>query len=99
MKRVNLDLSTVVDWESFHDLFISSFGFPDYYGRNMDAWIDCIEDFAIDDGVLLLNLLGMAELIARCPNIHAAINECSAFINYRSVESGGTARIALSFSS
>ncbi|WP_306016584.1 barstar family protein [Oceanicaulis sp. MMSF_3324] len=30
------------DWASFHEACAKKFGFPDYYGRNRDAWIDCM---------------------------------------------------------
>ena len=30
------------NWETFHDVCAETFGFPDYYGRNMNAWIDCM---------------------------------------------------------
>jgi RNAse (barnase) inhibitor barstar len=32
----------ITDWESFHSVFQAAFGFPDFYGRNMNAWIDCM---------------------------------------------------------
>ena len=97
MKSATIDLTTVTGWESFHELFARSFDFPAYYGRNMDAWIDCMEDFAIDGSCLRLDLKGMMPLKSRFPEIYDAINECSAFINYRSAESGGEAIIALCY--
>jgi hypothetical protein len=39
---VRIDTRLITDWASFHDVFARSFGFPDYYGRNMDAWNDCM---------------------------------------------------------
>lgn len=99
MRRVVVDLSKVTGWDSFHDLFADAFGFPAYYGRNMDAWIDCMEDFAIEKDLLILDLPGMADLKLRCPEICEALNECSAFINHRSLKSGGKAQIALCYGS
>lgn len=97
MKRVSVDMSKVCDWNSFHDLFSSVFGFPDYYGRNMNAWIDCMEDFGIGDDCLVLELQGMAALKARCPAIYEALNECSAFINFRQRGMAAKGVIALSY--
>lgn len=34
----------IVDWHSFHDEFQRAFRFFDGYGRNRDAWIDCMTD-------------------------------------------------------
>jgi|JI6StandDraft_1071083.scaffolds.fasta_scaffold97890_3 RNAse (barnase) inhibitor barstar len=97
MKIATIDLTTVTGWESFHELFAQSFDFPDYYGRNMDAWIDCMEDFAVGESALRLDLKGMKALKSRCPEIYNALNECSAFINYREAQSGGGSIIALCY--
>jgi hypothetical protein len=35
----------IVDRESFHAVFREALGFPDFYGQNMDAWIDCLTDY------------------------------------------------------
>jgi RNAse (barnase) inhibitor barstar len=32
----------ISDWKSFHAEFRRVFGFPEFYGHNMDAWIDCM---------------------------------------------------------
>jgi RNAse (barnase) inhibitor barstar len=42
MTLVKLDTRRIRDWDTFHDLFAEVFGFPGFYGRNMDAWIDCM---------------------------------------------------------
>lgn len=97
MKSTSIDLSSVNDWSSFHDLFERAFAFPRYYGRNMNAWIDCMEECAIGDSSLRLDLRGMDALKIRCPDIYEAINECCAFINYRSSELGRESIIALSY--
>jgi barstar (barnase inhibitor) len=39
---VRIDADRIVDRASFHSVFGEAFGFPDFYGRNMDAWIDCM---------------------------------------------------------
>ncbi len=39
-----IDGSKIKDWESFHDEFQSSMGFFEGYGRNINAWIDCMTD-------------------------------------------------------
>ncbi len=40
--RVVVDCSRIHDWDSFHVVFAEAFGFPELYGWNMDAWIDCL---------------------------------------------------------
>jgi RNAse (barnase) inhibitor barstar len=44
MGRV-LDLTPVTSIIELHDLLASFFGFPEYYGRNWDAFDECIADF------------------------------------------------------
>jgi RNAse (barnase) inhibitor barstar len=34
---VKLDMRQIHDWTSFHDLFSKALGFPDFYGRNINA--------------------------------------------------------------
>lgn len=34
---VKVDAAAIVDCPSFHSVFSEAFGFPDIYGRNMDA--------------------------------------------------------------
>lgn len=40
--KVSLDCDRISDWPSFHQEFATVFGFPDFYGKNMNAWIDCM---------------------------------------------------------
>ena len=39
---VRIDGDRIVDWDTFHNVFTEAFGFPGFYGRNMNAWIDCL---------------------------------------------------------
>ena len=106
---VSLDTSRITDWDTFHTVFAEVFGFPDFYGRNMDAWIDCmtyLDDpdagmttvHALPGGVVALQLDGVDALARRCPEIYDAIVECAAFVNWRNIEIGQTPVLALSFS-
>ena len=47
MVLVRIDTTKIRDWASFHDVFTEIFGFPDFYCRNMDAWVDCMT--SLDD--------------------------------------------------
>jgi RNAse (barnase) inhibitor barstar len=42
---VQIDCREITDWASFHATFKRRFGFPDFYGHNGNAWIDCMTDF------------------------------------------------------
>lgn len=99
----------ISDWESFHTVFEKVLGFPAYYGRNMDAWIDCmtyVDDpdagmvgAPVERGELLtLRLDDAADFEVRCPEQYAALIECAAFVNYRRMETGGQPVLALMIS-
>jgi hypothetical protein len=105
--KVVLDCDRIKDWRSFHEEFARVFGFPDFYGKNMNAWMDCLSD--LDDpgtgmtgvhcergSVLALELLHVKAFRARCPELYDAIVECAAFVNWRRLEVGQPAVLALS---
>jgi hypothetical protein len=105
---VEIDTARITDWESFHDVFAETFGFPDFYGRNMNAWIDCMTSLdepsdgmtavhAPPGGVLVLALSDATDFAARCPDIYDAIVDGSAFVNHRRLEVGEPPVLALSY--
>lgn len=44
MKFVKIDTQNIKDRTSFHLEFKKAMGFPEFYGMNMNAWIDCMSD-------------------------------------------------------
>ena len=106
---VNLNTSRITDWDTFHTVFAEVFGFPNFYGRNMNAWIDCMgslgnpEDgmttvHAAPGGVVTLHLEDIDAFVRRCPEIYDAIVESAAFVNWRRMEIGQTPVLAFVFS-
>ena len=51
MAEVTLDTTRIHDWHSFHRVCAETFGFPDFYGQNMNAWIDCLTYIREGDGM------------------------------------------------
>lgn len=41
---IEIDGRDLVGWPGFHDCFARTLGFPSYYGRNLDAWVDMMEE-------------------------------------------------------
>ena len=107
MKIVKIDCNEISDWESFHEYFKRVFGFPDFYGANMNAWIDCLTYLDEDDGmceikirkgsVLTLQLENVDSFKIRCNEMYDALIECSAFVNYRRIDLGGEPILVLSY--
>jgi RNAse (barnase) inhibitor barstar len=103
-----MDLSKVGDRDSFHAAFASAFGFPNWYGRNMDAWIDCMTN--LDDPgrklsrvlvtpgeVVTLQLDHVKDFSTRLPDLYASIIEGAAFVNWRRLDKGRPSILALAF--
>jgi len=94
---VTIPTDAIVDWDSFHQVFRTALGFPEFYGCNMDAWIDCLT--SVDDpssgmtnpsvapgGLFTLRIDAAADFRRRCPEQYAALLDCAAFVNYRRIE-------------
>ena len=88
MTVVEINTAEIHDWDSFHAVFSAAFGFSDFYGRNTDAWIDCLTHLDDPDagmsrvhapagGVVTLKLLGITEFAERCPVQYEALFEAS----------------------
>ncbi len=86
------------DWSSFHKESQEKFGFPDFYGRNLDAWVDCLSGVRDDDGmssialtsdeVLQIELVNSDMLRKKAPHILNALQECVEAVNERYAEDG-----------
>lgn len=108
MQLVTLDTRRIADWTTFHDVFAEIFGFPAFYGRNLNAWIDCmawLDDSSAEmtkiharaGGVVVLQLEHVDDFAQRCPEQFEAIIDCAAFVNWRRLrpEARGTGPIVL----
>jgi hypothetical protein len=106
--RVTIDASRLTSWDSFHTAFAETFGFPGFYGRNLDAWIDCMSSLdapeegmstvhAPQGGIVLLELEHIDVFARDHRELYDALIDCAAFVNFRRVEAGQTPVLALSF--
>lgn len=109
MQTILIDLSPITDESSFHQIFADSFGFPEYYGNNMDAWIDCMS--SLDDTpnqasnvqlakgeLLTLQLHNVSSFKESNRELYDELIECSAFVNFRRIEKGYGPVLVVSFS-
>lgn len=103
---VNIPTDKIMDWDSFHDVFDSALGFPGYYGRNINVWIDRLTHADDPDSgmvaspvasgdLLTLSIVEAAEFKRRCPEQFDALIECTAFVNFRRREVGDGPVLAL----
>jgi barstar (barnase inhibitor) len=56
MAKVRIKTEAITDWQSFHESFKREMGFPDFYGMNMNAWIDCLTYLDEEDGMSRFHL-------------------------------------------
>jgi len=107
-KVVEIDGNAIIDWSSFHDQFSTKLGFPTFYGRNGDAWIDCMTNVDCpEDGLssvtvgkgatLTLQVSEASTWAKRCSEVWAAFQEMTAFVNWRRIEQNEGAVLALSY--
>lgn len=91
MQKVTIDLNKIQDKKTFHKEFKKIMGFPDFYGMNMDAWIDCMSDLhgkmmseSLDTKEpICIELLNTGDFNKRLPEIMSTLIECTAFVNQR----------------
>ncbi len=104
MPTIRIDGKRISDWGSFHTVFAQAFGFPDFYGRNMNAWIDCMTSLDEPaDGLTSVQGSATDPVVLQLDNANAlptelfeAITECAAFVNWRRLEAGEPAILMLS---
>ena len=108
VSRVRIEVGAFATGLAPRNGFNRVFGFPDFYGRNMNAWIDCLTcSHREEDGmtsvhvkpghVLALEIADAAYLKKEHPEQYDAVIECAAFVNWRRVETGNAPVLALSF--
>ena len=107
MTTVRLPTSAITDWDSFHAICQETFGFPSFYGRNMNAWIDCLTYLDLGDGMsrfhlrlgeqLIVEIPGTKDLMRRVPDVVAGLIEGTAAVNQGHIDDGKTPMITLVF--
>ena len=86
MQTFKIKGKKIKNWKSFHSEFKKEMNFPDYYGENMNAWIDCVDE--LTDKPTILQIVNGKYLKENTPELFNAILECGAFVNYRKIEIG-----------
>ena len=107
MASIRLDGTKIGDWPAFHAECKREFGFPDFYGNNMDAWVDCLSYLRDDDGmckfrldldeVLRIEVIHASALHAKNPEIIEELQFCVEAINNRYADYGEKPALELVF--
>ena len=59
MKYLIIDLSKFKDMKALHRYLAKGLDFPDYYGNNLDALADCLDEVEGDMTLVLMNVDAM----------------------------------------
>ena len=105
MPTAHLNGEHITDWDSFHTECAAAFGFPEFYGRNMNAWVDCLSYLRDDDGmskfrlkdneILHVEVQHSDKLRQHLPEILEELEFCIAAINERYEDYGEAAGLKL----
>jgi hypothetical protein len=105
MAEATMDAAKIKDWPSFHAQSVAVFGFPDFYGCNLNAWIDCLTYLPEGDGMsrfvlgpdeqLFIRLLNFESFVKSQPEIWLALSACVASVNQRYISAGDIPRLVL----
>ncbi|MES2151547.1 MAG: barstar family protein [Pseudomonadota bacterium] len=98
MASAELNGGSILGWDTFHSESRAAFGFPDFYGNTMDAWVDCLSYLRDEDGmtrfrlgpdeVLQIVVKESAQMHARVPDLLEELTFCVAGINERYADYG-----------
>lgn len=73
--ELEIDFSGVEDLNSMHEILKESFGFPDFYGKNVNALIDCWTSLRFpEDGMTMITLDKEEVLLLRVKSF--PLNKC-----------------------
>jgi len=103
---ISVDFNRISDWNSFHEVFSEVMGFPDFYGKNNNAWIDCMS--YIDDkdaGMskvtvksgesLTITVSGTEKATNSAAEVFLGFMEIVAAVNQRFIEVGSETRLGV----
>jgi RNAse (barnase) inhibitor barstar len=74
-ERLRIDLRSVRSKEELHVLLEEALHFPDYYGRNWDAFDECIRNVELPRQI---EIIGLGAMAARLPREAKLMRECIA---------------------
>ncbi len=106
MPLVPIDGGRIVDRAAFHVDFAEAFGFSEFYGRNMDAWIDCMSSLdQSESGLSRIHGSASDPVVLRIDHCDAVPGDifddlvgCAGFVNWRNLQAGYPAILVLGFS-
>ncbi|WP_020468992.1 barstar family protein [Zavarzinella formosa] len=108
MLILKIDTRRIIDAASFHDVLQETFGFPDTYGRNLDALADSLTHLDdpsakmsavnVSSGEHVTLVLNYAEAFSlKRPVLWEQLLDVVAFVNWRRIEKNQSPVICLAY--
>lgn len=105
-QSVRLETRDITGKQSFHRVFAETMGFPEFYGHNMDAWIDCMSclrdagaemsRYSVKPGEMFyLEVADSEDFHRRVPDLFRSFVGCGAVVNRRCTGRGEPPVLAL----
>jgi len=88
---VEIDLSTATTREEVHERIARALNFPDYYGKNWDAFDECIAE--LENAPRRIRFTGIINLEDRLPREVALLRTC--LNDFRKSEAGSEVSIEI----
>jgi RNAse (barnase) inhibitor barstar len=76
MGIIEIDVSSISSSEELHELLSSKLSFPGYYGRNWDAFWDCVRDPEQSIIPKQLFIRGWSKIESRLPRDAKLLRDC-----------------------
>ncbi|EJI1377492.1 barstar family protein [Vibrio parahaemolyticus] len=75
---MRIDLIMIENENQLHELMANYFGFPDYYGKNWDAFGDCLCDAGLrnSDFPKVIEFVGSSHLKSILPESFESLKSC-----------------------
>ncbi len=75
-EQLLIDVSGIIDVETFHEYISKKLNFPGHYGFNLDALWDCITDEGQSSMPKVLIVEGLAAFNGFLPELHDGFVQC-----------------------
>ena len=109
MTIIRIDARRLTDAAGLHAAMAEAFGFPATYGKNLDALVDCLTYLdnlkagmsrvqVLPGEIVVLLLEHMTGLSKKALEQVAALTDAVAFVNWRRLEKGQPAVMAIAYS-
>jgi RNAse (barnase) inhibitor barstar len=108
MTIIRIDARRLTDAAGLHATMAEAFGFTDTYGKNLDALVDCLTYLdnlkagisrvqVLPGEVVVLILEHMTGLNKKAMEQVSALSDAVAFVNWRRLEKGQPAVLAMAY--